>query len=159
MLRDGEVVDERGRPQTDNDDPNLALDIGKLEWYAYNENYGTSEEKQFVKFMAGQVERLFEVFKDAEIFLIRNESEYWIYAQNGRRFAPDYLLLINDWKNRNFYYQCIFEPKGGHLLEMDRWKEEMLESLEKNASISFDVREGDKKEYGKYLTEVKKTRI
>ena len=47
--RDGEVVDERGKPQTGNDDPNLALDIGKLEWYAYNENYGTSEEKRFVK--------------------------------------------------------------------------------------------------------------
>ena len=32
----------------------------------------------------------------------------------------------------------------------------MLESLENNTKISFDVREGDKKEYGKYLTEVKK---
>ena len=150
-----EPIDERGKPQTGNPNDALALDIEKLEWYAYNENYGTSEEKKFVKFIHSQVDGLFKKFKDAEIFLIRNELDYWIYGtKNGRRFSPDYLLLINDWQNKSFYYQCIFEVKGAHLLDKDKWKEDALRELSGNTKISFDSMKDDK--YKKYLSQIKK---
>ena len=146
---------ERTRPQTGNNDPELQLDIANLEWYAYNENYGTSEEKRFVRYIDSQIESLFEAFKGAEIFLVRNELDYWIYGEGGKRFAPDYLLFINDTKGKKFYYQCIFEPKGKQLLEKDKWKERTLEELEKMTKISFETKDGDKKTYTKYLEEVK----
>jgi type III restriction enzyme len=51
--------------------------------------------------------------------------DYWLYSlKDGRRFSPDYLLIINDVVNKQMYYQVIIEPKGGHLLEQDNWKEE-----------------------------------
>ncbi|MCY4576945.1 MAG: DEAD/DEAH box helicase family protein [Candidatus Kaiserbacteria bacterium] len=147
---------ERAEAQSDSNNPKLQLDIAKLEWYAYNENYGTSEEKRFVKYIDSQIEQLFEKFTGAEIFLLRNELDYWIYGEGGKRFSPDYLLFINDAKGKKFYYQCIFEPKGSHLLEKDRWKEKTLEELEKMTKVSFDIKDGDKKAYAKYLGEVKK---
>ena len=151
-----EPIDERGKPQTDNPNSGLALTISELEWYAYDENYGTSEEKKFVKFIHSQVEELFEKYKNAEIFLIRNELDYWIYGtKNGKRFSPDYLLLINDWQNKSFYYQCIFEVKGAHLLDKDAWKEDVLQELSDTTKISFESAEDDVSAYRKYLSKIK----
>lgn len=48
-------TDEKSRPQTDHSNPELALDISKRDWYAYDESYGTSEEKKFVKFIDSKV--------------------------------------------------------------------------------------------------------
>ena len=39
------------------------------------------------------------------------------------------MLIINDVVNQQLYYQVIIEPKGGHILEQDDWKEEVLISL------------------------------
>lgn len=48
-------VDEKSKPQSDHDNPALALDISKRDWYAYDESYGTSEEKKFVKFIDSKI--------------------------------------------------------------------------------------------------------
>ena len=147
---------ERATPQSEHEDPSVRLDISQLEWYAYNENYGTKEEKRFVRYIDSQIENLFDRFRGSEIFLIRNELDYWIYGEGGKRFSPDYLLFINDSKGKKFYYQCIFEPKGSRLLEKDKWKEKTLLELEKMTKISFEAKDGDKEPYKKYLEEVKK---
>jgi type III restriction enzyme len=144
-------TDERSKDQTDNQNAQLSYDVKNVLWYAYDKNYGTSEEKKFVRWAAGQIDNLKNKYKDAEIYIIRNELDYWLYnPADGRRFAPDYLLIINDYKNKAMYYQCLIEPKGGHLIEHDKWKEEALISLE-NTSIIFEVNEEDSKEYQKYL--------
>ena len=44
--------DERSKSQSENAKPDLRYDIKHAEWYAYDENYGTSEEKRFVKWQA-----------------------------------------------------------------------------------------------------------
>ncbi len=149
--------DERGKSQSDHDNPELQYDIQSANWYAYDENYGTSEEKRFVKYIASQIDDLQTKYSGAEIYLIRNELDYWLFSpQDGRRFSPDYILIVNDVKNSEMYYQCLIEPKGGHLLEQDAWKEEALISLSNDSEIVFEAEEGDTRNYREYLTEVSK---
>ena len=39
-------------------DPKFYVDLSKANWYAFNENYGSSEEKFLVKFFESQIEEL-----------------------------------------------------------------------------------------------------
>lgn len=129
-------TDERAKEQTNHDNQELSFDITNAHWYAYSENYGTSEEKRFVKYIAGKIDELKHKYQGAEIYLIRNELDYSLFDRvSGRRFSPDYMMIINDIKHHTLYYQCLFEPKGGHLLEKDKWKEEALVELDKTAKI------------------------
>ena len=149
--------DERAKAQSDHDNPELQYDVKTAQWYAYDENYGTSEEKRFVKYVASQIDDLHAKYPGAEIYLIRNELDYWLYSpKDGRRFSPDYVLIINDISSGEMYYQCLIEPKGGHLLEKDAWKEEALIDLSENSEIVFDAMEDDKRTYREYLEEVSK---
>ena len=80
--------------------------------------------------MAGQIPTLRQRYPGCEIYLIRNELDYFIVSpKDGRRFSPDYLLIINDTINHEMYYQIIIEPKGSHLLLKDKWKEQVLLDL------------------------------
>lgn len=138
--------DERSKSQSENAKPDLRYDIKHAEWYAYDENYGTSEEKRFVKWIGGQIGKLREKYKDAEIYVIRNELDYYFYnPEDGRRFFPDYLMIINDYINHAMYYQCIIEPKGGHILEHDQWKEDALLDIHENSGVSYNSTRKDTK--------------
>lgn len=129
--------------------------MARLNKKAYSENYGTSEEKRFVKFIDSQINELKQKYDEAEIFLIRNELDYWLFSpKDGRRFSPDYMLIINDVKNKEMYYQCLCEPKGGHLLEHDAWKEEVLINLNHEHQISFSS-DGNDENYQNFLQEIK----
>lgn len=121
--------DERAKAQSYHDNAQLQYDVAKADWYAYNENYGTSEEKSFVKYIASQIENLKQKYQGAEIYLLRNELDYYLFCRDGRRFSPDYMMIINDIKNHQIYYQCLFEPKGSHLLDKDKFKQETLMDL------------------------------
>jgi type III restriction enzyme len=104
--------DERMKPQTNNPNRELELDISTQDWYAYSENYGTSEEKKFIRFMETKMDSLRKQYSGCEIFLVRNELEYWMFGlSNGKRFSPDYLMFIHDTGTRKLYYQCVFEVK------------------------------------------------
>ncbi|MFZ1301819.1 MAG: DEAD/DEAH box helicase family protein [Candidatus Microsaccharimonas sp.] len=150
--------DERAKAQSDHDNADLQYDVEHADWYAYSENYGTSEEKKFVKYIASQVQDMRRRYEGAEVYLIRNELDYWLYSpQDGRRFSPDYLLVINDVKNQELYYQVIIEPKGGHLLDHDEWKEEALVSLNDDSEVVFDENENDSRAYKEYLEEAKRS--
>lgn len=148
-------TDERAKPQTEHDNPDLRFDVKHAEWYAYDENYGTSEEKKFVKWMSTQISNLHSEYPNSEIYVIRNELDYWLFGFDGRRFSPDYLLIINDTVNKKMYYQCLIEPKGGHLLEQDKWKEESLIMLNDSSEVVFDEGDNGKRKYREYLQEVK----
>lgn len=95
-------------------------------WYAYNANYGTSEEKAFVEMFDRQVEELKKTYTD--IYLIRNEKQFKIYNfEDGRAFQPDFVLFMKEKKTGEpLTYQLFIEPKGKHLADGDRWKEELL---------------------------------
>lgn len=130
----GAPIDERGIAQSTHDNSELCFDVQSSDWYAYSENYGTSEEKKFVKFIANYIDQLKQKYPTAEIYLIRNELDYYLFnIDDGRRFSPDYLLIIND--KGNVYYQCLFEPKGTHLLAFDEYKQKALLNIETLSQI------------------------
>ncbi len=117
-----------------NDD--YKLDLSKEKWYVFNDNYGTSEEKLFIKFFKTYIEpKLLE--KNLEFYVIRNERvpEIAVYSfEHGERFEPDFLLLVKKEINHKFTtYQLYAEPKGDNLLEEDKWKEEFMLKMESEA--------------------------
>ncbi len=120
------------------------MNIAERDWYVYDENYATSKEKEFVKYISKKIELLRNEYPESGIYLLRNELDYWLFSsQDGRRFSPGYLLFISDCKNKRFYYQRIVEVKGGHLIDKDQWKEDALVSLNKGTEIAFKFDEDD----------------
>jgi type III restriction enzyme len=108
-------------------------------WYVYNANYGTSEEKAFVKMFASRFENIGQKFKD--IYLIRNEREIKIIDKLGRAFEPDFILFCKQKKNQELTYQVFIEPKGEHLMIYDSWKNDFLKKIgneEKTIKIDSD---------------------
>ena len=118
--------------------PDYALDLSVAEWYAYDDNFGTSEEKALVKYIEGKMEDFRKKYD--EIYLVRNEKDVKIYDfAEGRAFEPDYLLFLrvkgSAEKFKNM--QIFIEPKGIHLQEQDRWKNEFLKQMKNTANVSL----------------------
>ena len=109
------------------------IDLSREDWFAYTDNFGTSEEKAFVAYFQGYVDDLKKIY--SKIYLIRNEREFHIYSfEDGERFEPDYVLLLQKNKTDGFEQLQIFiEPKGSHLLDKDAWKEKFLLQLKDEA--------------------------
>jgi len=109
------------------------------DWYVFNANYGTSEEKMFVELIDRQIEELKKKFK--KIYLIRNERQIKIHNfKDGRAFEPDYFLFLVDKNGKNITYQLFLEPKGKYLAEGEKWKSEFLEEIKekfKNKILEF----------------------
>ena len=101
--------------------------VAKEPWYAYNANYGTSEEKSFVELFARRFEGLKQKFDD--IYLIRNEREIKIYDKLGRAFEPDFLLFCKQRDSEQMTFQVFIEPKGGVWAPHDKWKEDFLKEI------------------------------
>lgn len=101
--------------------------LANKDWYAYNANYGTTEEKKFVEMFAGRFDNLKDNFSD--IYLIRNEQVLKIYDEIGRAFEPDFVLFCKRKTGEEQVMQVFIEPKGGHLESKDKWKEEFLKQL------------------------------
>lgn len=120
---------ETGVGQSETTDTSLMLDLSEKDWYVFNDNYGTSEEKHFVKYID-------KVFKELEgrydqIFLVRNERHFKIFTFNdGRAIEPDFVLFLTEaGSEKTLHYQVFVEPKGDHLLLTDAWKEKFLLAL------------------------------
>jgi type III restriction enzyme len=123
-------------------DDQYQFDLSNEDWYAYNDNYGTSEEKSFVKYFASTVCEFKK--KYTKVFLIRNEQQFGIYSfKSGERFEPDYILVLGngDPGRDTVFYQVFIEPKGNQFIGSDGtfasgkegWKEAFLkEIVEKN---------------------------
>lgn len=133
VFRDKEIKVEQNSPRADGQEELVA----DKPWYAYNANYGTSEEKQFVKMFARRFEHLEKKFED--IYLIRNERELKIFDKAGRAFAPDFVLFCKQKEGQDLTYQVFIEPKGKHLAPYDKWKKEFLKEIrEQSRSIPID---------------------
>lgn len=125
------------------------IDLSTEDWFAYTDNFGTSEEKAFVAYFRGYVAEL-QKFYD-RIYLVRNEREFHIYSfENGERFEPDYVLFLQRDKTEGYAQLQIFiEPKGTQLLEKDAWKENFLLQLRKAAvPVTVFVDDNDYKIWG-----------
>lgn len=109
------------------------MDLSKEDWFAFEDNYGTSEEKAFVAYFKKYVNELKDKYD--KVYLVRNERQLHIYSfDGGERFEPDYLLFLHTQKNDGYeQLQVFIEPKGTHLIEKDSWKEDFLLQLESNA--------------------------
>lgn len=118
-----------GESQNTNPNENYQLSLFDQDWYVYNDNFGTSEEKLFIKYFSREIKPKLEE-KGIKFFLIRNERipELAIYSfSDGERFEPDFLLFVEkDKVSTSSNYQVYIEPKGGHLLYKDEWKEKFL---------------------------------
>ena len=108
-------------------------DLDSLDWYAYDDNFGTSEEKYLVRALRELMSELEEKWTD--IYLLRNEKAVRIYSfEEGRAFEPDFLMFANDKQTGNVSWQIFIEPKGQQFLGGDGtfasgkegWKEKFL---------------------------------
>lgn len=119
------------------------------DWFVYEEGMGTSEERAFIDYMRDRIGALRSVYE--KVFVIRNERAMPIYDfDEGRRFEPDYVILLRRHDGTNDQLQVFAEPKGGHLLEHDAWKEKFLSELESAGGgrvigLPFFNEKGDRK--------------
>jgi type III restriction enzyme len=98
------------------------------DWYVFNANYGTSEEKAFVRMLERQMAALKAKYDG--IYLLRNEKHFKIYSfSDGQAFEPDFVLFLREKNGNLLTYQIFIEPKGKHLKEYDRWKQEFLKEV------------------------------
>ncbi|GBE39509.1 type III restriction enzyme, res subunit [bacterium BMS3Bbin08] len=113
----------------------LRLHLKNHDWYMYDENYGTSEEKYFIQFVRHAIEEIKK--KCSDIYLLRNEQVFKIYRfSDGKAFAPDFVLFLTEKDTKtSLSLQLFVEPKGQHLIKSDQWKEEFLNEIEKHFKI------------------------
>ena len=125
---------EGGRGESQKFDAEFKIDLTKANWFAYEDNCGTSEEKAFVKYFSKHYDELSKHYD--KIFLVRNERQFHIYSfDEGKRFEPDYVLFLQ--KNSETW-QIFIEMKGEHLTDYDSWKEIFLLALKDNSKIFYE---------------------
>lgn len=114
------------------------------EWYVFNANYGTNEEKAFVNLINKLIEENFKN-KYKEIYLIRNELQAKIYSfKDGQAFAPDFVLFMKNKSGEGLTYQIFIEPKGPQFLGADGtfktgkegWKEDFMKEIKEKFGSS-----------------------
>ena len=110
----------------------LKVNLSNEDWFVFTDNYGTSEEKEFVAYFKDHVQDLKNKYD--KVYLIRNERQLKLFSFNGgERFEPDYVLIMTKQEgNITDQYQIFIEPKGSHLIEKDLWKEEFLLQIEES---------------------------
>ena len=135
IVNDGNGDKEYGIGQAETTNQNLNLDLSKENWYVFNDNYGTSEEKYLVKYINKVIDKLKTEYK--EVYLVRNERHFKIFNfDDGKAFEPDFVLfLVQKKPEKSFHYQIFIEPKGSHLIKQDEWKEVFLKQLKKEHKI------------------------
>ena len=126
---------EYGVPMSNPKHENLRLNLSIKDWYVYDENYGTSEEKHFIQFINGVMEKLEE--KYSEIYLVRNAKPFKIYRfSDGKATEPDFVLFLKEEGERKLIqYQLFIEPKGTGWIDKDQWKEDFLKEIEDNYKL------------------------
>lgn len=111
----------------------IRINLKDEEWFTFTDNFGTSEEKAFVSYFHDYVDKLKTIY--SKVYLMRNERQMHIYSfDGGERFEPDYILFLQKDKTDGFeQLQVFIEPKGTHLVENDKWKEDFLLQLKDKA--------------------------
>lgn len=126
---------ELGKSMNNIQETRIPLDLNSRPWHVFNDCFGTSEEKYFVKYIDKVYDKLREKYD--EVYLVRNERFFKLYNfEDGRPLEPDYVLFLRQKTPfKNLHYQIFIEPKGGYLKEKDIWKENFLLSLKKECKV------------------------
>jgi type III restriction enzyme len=126
---------EKGIAMKEARNSDLRTDLSNQNWYVYDENYGTSEEKYLICFIRNMMNKLQEKYSD--VYLLRNESLFKIYHfSDAKPIEPDFVLFLKERQTEKILlYQLFIESKGDGLLVQDKWKENMLKEIESNYSI------------------------
>lgn len=140
---------ERGVSMKSSIRVDLRADLAQMDWYAYNDFFGTSEEKALIKYIEGIKDKLLE--KYVEFYLVRNECDLKIYSfKTGAPFEPDFILFLRrkgkDSKFDNL--QIFIEPKGENLRKQDAWKEEFLMEIKEMAELQWSTSANDYNVWG-----------
>ena len=65
------------------------------------------------------------------VYLIRNERHFYLYNFfDGKAFQPDFVLFLSKENGETLSYQLFVEPKGEHIEDFDRWKEDFLKEID-----------------------------
>lgn len=131
---------ESGQSIKTTTNPALRFDVDSAEWFAYDDNFGTSEEKFLIRYIGGRMDALREKYE--EIFLLRNHNEVKIYSfDDDRATEPDFVLFMRRKGDGGKYdsLQIFIEPKGGHLRAADKWKEDFEKRIHREGMIQFDT--------------------
>ncbi|MCY4160693.1 MAG: DEAD/DEAH box helicase family protein [Flavobacteriaceae bacterium] len=130
---------EYGVEQRNSKNQKLQLDLSNEDWYAFNENYGTSEEKFLVKYVKHLKDT--HLNDGYDFYLIRNERHFKVFTfKEGKAFEPDFVLFLKEEKTgKSLYYQIFIEPKGEHLITSkdSEIKERFLRELEHEYQLNF----------------------
>lgn len=126
---------EAGKSMNNATETNIYLDLSSRDWYVQTDCFGTSEEKYLIKYIDSIYDNLTKLYD--KIYLVRNERYFKIYAfDDGRPIEPDFVLFLSNKKeNIQCQYQIFIEPKGSHLLGVDKWKEDFLMQIKNEATI------------------------
>lgn len=133
---------EFGLSQKNPAETNYYEDLDSFDWYAYDDNYGTDEEKLLVRLLKDLMTELEEKWTD--IYLLRNEKAVKIYSfDKGKPFEPDFLMFANDKETGNVSWQIFIEPKGSQFLDSEGtfvngkegWKEEFLRQISERDEV------------------------
>ncbi|MEG1718643.1 MAG: hypothetical protein RR333_08435, partial [Bacteroidales bacterium] len=156
---DGSEDKEFGKSMAESSNIYFTTDLEKCDWYAYNDCYGTSEEKYLVKYIESIYDKLKEKYED--VYLMRNEKDVRIYSFiGGNTFEPDFLLFMKKREEEGVYdnIQIFMEPKGEHLIKNDRWKEEFMKEIKDKADKLFTTKTPKYSIWGlPFFTESKKS--
>jgi type III restriction enzyme len=127
------------------DDKQLEQFISSRDWLTFDNLYATSEEKAFVRMLDRQIDKLKSQYVD--IFLLRNEGHFAIYNfSDGQAFQPDFVLFLKEKNGQSLTYQLFIEPKGAHLTEHDKWKENFLKEIKEEFGDKV-IKFGDTSKY------------
>ena len=109
-------------------DNEISLSSRVRQFFLYDRLFGTSEEASFVKFFERFLESLQKLY--SQIWLVRNERQAKLFNfSDGRGFEPDFILFLQKGEKQSIHYQLFIEPKGSHLKEHDKWKQEFLQEI------------------------------
>ena len=121
--------------------------VSDREWYVFNANYGTDEEKAFVRTLDAQIDKLKEKYDG--IYLVRNERHFKIYNfDDGQAFEPDFVLFLREKNGNTLIRQIFIEPKGKHLQKHEKWKADFLKQIKEKFAgevLALKIQSGTQK--------------
>lgn len=124
----------------------VEINLADKDWYAQNDLYGTSEERDFIKFIDEAIEKLRQ--KYSEIALLRNERFFQVFDfDEGRAFEPDFIMILKKRNRAISIYQIFIEPKGDQFKDSqgkfenskEGWKQKFLLGMEEKADTDLKL--------------------
>jgi len=124
----------------------VEMNLVDKDWYAQNDLYGTSEERDFIKFIDEAIEKLRQKYSD--IALLRNEKFFQVFDfDEGRAFEPDFIMILKKRNRAISIYQIFIEPKGDQFKDnqgrfensKEGWKQKFLLEMEEKADTDLKL--------------------